>query len=238
MSSDLWRYWHHTWSRGEVYGSRDAFGYDQELCSASGRGGCAFGRTYCIGSANDSLIFVFLRILECFCCTLILTSNGVGTIDEAFRSSVQVALHLRKLTRPWRQKIWTNSIGMLGEDNEESELSRTSFQAWLSCKSWFEWLPNMKYHNYSQTNRDMPRQATDLGSSGATIFSMCRDQRVHSKSQDHTDKERGWEQKLRQGLPLHVSMLRRTASHQLRVWLPQYSVKEMSLMCFAALGQE
>ena len=47
-----------------------------------------------------------------------LTSNRVGTFDEAFKSRIQVALYYEALTRSSRRKIWQNFFDMLREDEE------------------------------------------------------------------------------------------------------------------------
>ena len=54
---------------------------------------------------RNSLISVFLRILEYYDRILILTSNLVGVFDEAFKSRIQVALHYEKLNRSARRRI-------------------------------------------------------------------------------------------------------------------------------------
>lgn len=69
--------------------------------------------------ARNSLVSVFLRIMEYYDGILILTSNRVGIFDEAFKSRIQVALHYPNLTRASRKKIWTNFIEMLEEDEED-----------------------------------------------------------------------------------------------------------------------
>lgn len=69
--------------------------------------------------ARNSLVSVFLRILEYYDGILILTSNRIGTFDEAFKSRIQVALHYEKLTIPSRKKIWGNFIDMLEEDGDD-----------------------------------------------------------------------------------------------------------------------
>lgn len=66
---------------------------------------------------------VFLRILEYYEGILILTSNRVGTFDEAFRSRIQLALHYPKLTPTFRKKIWQNFFDMLAEDKEDVDLA-------------------------------------------------------------------------------------------------------------------
>lgn len=59
---------------------------------------------------RNALVSVFLRILEYYQGILILTSNRVGTFDEAFKSRIQLALHYQKHGKPERQKIWRNFL--------------------------------------------------------------------------------------------------------------------------------
>ncbi|KAL8629316.1 hypothetical protein Q9189_004965 [Teloschistes chrysophthalmus] len=68
---------------------------------------------------RNSLVSVFLRILEYYDGLLILTSNRVGMFDEAFKSRIQVALHYENLNRSDRKKIWQNFLDMLEEDEED-----------------------------------------------------------------------------------------------------------------------
>lgn len=62
---------------------------------------------------------VFLRILEYFEGILILTSNRVGTFDEAFKSRIQVAIHYDKLAKESRKAIWGNFFEMIKDSNDE-----------------------------------------------------------------------------------------------------------------------
>lgn len=62
---------------------------------------------------------MFLRALEYHDGILILTSNRVGTFDEAFKSRIQVALHYDNLTKKARKKIWRNFLDMIEESGEE-----------------------------------------------------------------------------------------------------------------------
>jgi SpoVK/Ycf46/Vps4 family AAA+-type ATPase len=68
---------------------------------------------------RNALVSVFLRVLEYYEGILILTSNRVGTFDEAFKSRIQLALHYRPLTTPQRKKIWRNFLKWLKEVGEE-----------------------------------------------------------------------------------------------------------------------
>ncbi|KAL9087728.1 MAG: hypothetical protein Q9165_006495 [Trypethelium subeluteriae] len=76
---------------------------------------------------RNSLVSVFLRILEYYDGILILTSNRVGIFDEAFKSRIQVALHYENLTRSTRKKIWQNFLDMLEEDEEDVNFDEIKF---------------------------------------------------------------------------------------------------------------
>ena len=62
---------------------------------------------------RNALVSVFLRVIEYYEGILILTSNRVGTFDEAFKSRVQLALHYENLKLRDRRKIWENFIKRL-----------------------------------------------------------------------------------------------------------------------------
>ncbi|KAL1617595.1 hypothetical protein SLS56_010918 [Neofusicoccum ribis] len=63
--------------------------------------------------SRNALVSVFLRTLEYYTGILILTSNRVGTFDEAFKSRIQLALHYKPLTQRKREQIWANFIKRL-----------------------------------------------------------------------------------------------------------------------------
>ncbi|KAF2178654.1 P-loop containing nucleoside triphosphate hydrolase protein [Zopfia rhizophila CBS 207.26] len=69
---------------------------------------------------RNSLVSVFLRMLEYYEGILILTSNRVGTFDEAFRSRIHIALHYEDLKPRSRRQIWSNFLARL-EGTEEGE---------------------------------------------------------------------------------------------------------------------
>ncbi|OCL11062.1 P-loop containing nucleoside triphosphate hydrolase protein [Glonium stellatum] len=75
---------------------------------------------------RNSLVSVFLRTLEYYEGILILTSNRVGTFDEAFKSRIQVALHYPTLDRISQKKIWQNFFDMLRIDEEDVNLDELS----------------------------------------------------------------------------------------------------------------
>jgi AAA+ superfamily predicted ATPase len=62
---------------------------------------------------RNALVSVFIRVLEYYEGILVLTSNRVGTFDEAFKSRIQLALHYPSLGQPQRMQIWMNFIDRL-----------------------------------------------------------------------------------------------------------------------------
>ncbi|KAI0117971.1 P-loop containing nucleoside triphosphate hydrolase protein [Nemania sp. FL0031] len=62
---------------------------------------------------RNALVSVFLRVLEYYEGILILTSNRVGTFDEAFKSRILLSLHYDNLTPGQRTKIWKNFFSRL-----------------------------------------------------------------------------------------------------------------------------
>lgn len=73
--------------------------------------------------ARNALVSVFLRVLEYYDGILVLTSNRVGTFDEAFKSRIQLALHYGDLEEYQRQQIWNNFIDRLEGLEEDVDLS-------------------------------------------------------------------------------------------------------------------
>jgi SpoVK/Ycf46/Vps4 family AAA+-type ATPase len=62
-------------------------------------------------------------VLEYYQGILILTSNRVGTFDEAFKSRIQLALHYQNLDSWQRSQIWSTFIKRLEELNEEADFA-------------------------------------------------------------------------------------------------------------------
>jgi AAA+ superfamily predicted ATPase len=67
---------------------------------------------------RNALVSVFLRVLEYYDGILILTTNRIGTFDEAFKSRIQLALHYPLLNREGRGEVWRNFIKSLSESGE------------------------------------------------------------------------------------------------------------------------
>ncbi|EPS27370.1 hypothetical protein PDE_02313 [Penicillium oxalicum 114-2] len=68
---------------------------------------------------RNALVSVFLRVLEYYEGILILTSNRVGTFDEAFISRIQLAIHYPELGANQRHQIWQIFIDRLENLKED-----------------------------------------------------------------------------------------------------------------------
>jgi AAA+ superfamily predicted ATPase len=69
---------------------------------------------------RNALVSVFLRVLEYHDGILFLTSNRIGTFDEAFKSRIQLSLHYKVLGLPERKKVCRNFIKHLENLSEEN----------------------------------------------------------------------------------------------------------------------
>lgn len=69
---------------------------------------------------RNALVSVFLRVLEYYEGILVLTTNRVGTFDEAFKSRILLSLHYEKLTKGQRRKIWRGFVNHLKDTNGSS----------------------------------------------------------------------------------------------------------------------
>ncbi|KAK4610520.1 hypothetical protein CLAFUW4_14220 [Fulvia fulva] len=62
---------------------------------------------------RNSLVSIFLRVLEYYEGILFLTSNRVNTFDDAFKSRIHVPLKYNDLTVDSRKQIWKNFLGKM-----------------------------------------------------------------------------------------------------------------------------
>lgn len=74
--------------------------------------------------ARNSLVSIFLRALEYYQGVLFLTTNRVGTFDEAMLSRIHVVLHYADFEDSEREKIWNTSFRKLGEERPEILVGR------------------------------------------------------------------------------------------------------------------
>ncbi|KAJ5652596.1 hypothetical protein N7507_010022 [Penicillium longicatenatum] len=80
---------------------------------------------------RNALVTVFLRVLEYYDGILVLTSNRVGMLDEAFKSRIQVSLHYPNLDRGQRHKIWWNFMNRL-KNLEQPNIDFDDIQCYIS----------------------------------------------------------------------------------------------------------
>ena len=64
---------------------------------------------------RNSIVSVFLRRLEYYRGIMFLTTNRIGSFDEAFRSRIHVAISYPDLDQGARRKIWKSFLGRVGE---------------------------------------------------------------------------------------------------------------------------
>ncbi|KLU83171.1 hypothetical protein MAPG_02236 [Magnaporthiopsis poae ATCC 64411] len=67
---------------------------------------------------QNSLVSVFLRVLEYYSGILILTTNRVGSFDEAVRSRIHCALYYPPLDKHQTLKVWEMNLDLLEARNE------------------------------------------------------------------------------------------------------------------------
>ncbi|KAJ5654461.1 ATPaseAAA-typecore [Penicillium lividum] len=85
---------------------------------------------------RNALVSVFLRVIEYYDGILVLTSNRVGTFDEAFKSRVHLIVHYPNLQRAERRRIWSNFI--TGLQNSRVKVHVTELQEHLDDLSDYE----------------------------------------------------------------------------------------------------
>jgi hypothetical protein len=61
---------------------------------------------------RNAIVSVFLRVLEYYSGILFLTTNKVGTFDEAFKSRIHLSLYYDKLSADQTWKIWDVNLKM------------------------------------------------------------------------------------------------------------------------------
>ncbi|KAF4630939.1 hypothetical protein G7Y89_g7191 [Cudoniella acicularis] len=95
---------------------------------------------------RNSLVSVFLRILEYYEGILFLTTNRVGDFDEAFKSRIHVILHYPQLNSEAMSQIWKNLI-------DNMELLRPDIQLSPSAQTYI--LENKEAKNTKWNGRQI-----------------------------------------------------------------------------------
>lgn len=78
---------------------------------------------------RNALVSIFLRTLEYFNGILFLTTNRIGTFDQAFQSRVHVTLGLPALDRSRRAEVWEIFLDELSAKNTVSTADRSALSA-------------------------------------------------------------------------------------------------------------
>ncbi|EHK97480.1 putative ATPase family AAA domain-containing protein 3B [Glarea lozoyensis 74030] len=68
---------------------------------------------------RNALVSVFLRVLEYYAGILFLTTNRVGTFDEAFKSRIHMSLWYPRLSEKSTKKVWQMNLDRTVEKKEE-----------------------------------------------------------------------------------------------------------------------
>ncbi|KAI0099849.1 P-loop containing nucleoside triphosphate hydrolase protein [Nemania sp. FL0031] len=71
---------------------------------------------------RNAVISIFLRVLEYYDGILILTTNRVGSFDEAFKSRIHLSLGYPNLNEEQREQIWGNFFQLLDGKNERFDI--------------------------------------------------------------------------------------------------------------------
>ncbi|EEH10616.1 conserved hypothetical protein [Histoplasma capsulatum G186AR] len=88
---------------------------------------------------RNSLVSVFLRVLEYYSGVIILTTNRVGEFDEAFRSRIHMSLYYPKLDELSTKEIWEKNLGHIMKngrdiDVEDEKIRRFANKHWQENK--------------------------------------------------------------------------------------------------------
>ncbi len=70
---------------------------------------------------RNSLVSVFLRVLEYFTGVLFLTTNRVGAFDEAFKSRIHISLYYPPLDKDMTRSIWKMNLERLEKKNQRRD---------------------------------------------------------------------------------------------------------------------
>ncbi|KAF2855694.1 hypothetical protein T440DRAFT_551058 [Plenodomus tracheiphilus IPT5] len=77
---------------------------------------------------QNSLVSVFLRVLEYYSGILILTTNRVGQFDEAIKSRIHISLYYPPLDRKRTLQIWRMNLRRLKDENDAKAMQGSKSQ--------------------------------------------------------------------------------------------------------------
>ena len=87
---------------------------------------------------GNAVVSVFLRVLEYYSGILFLTTNRIGTIDEAFKSRIHLSLYYPPLDARQTRKIWEINLDIIKENRPHVELDKGEILEWATTL-WYEY---------------------------------------------------------------------------------------------------
>ena len=90
---------------------------------------------------RNALVSVFLRTLEYYSGILFLTTNRIGSFDEAFKSRIHISLYYAPLNESQTFEVWTMNLNRLSKSNHDIYVDRSEIEAfarnhWRDGKRW------------------------------------------------------------------------------------------------------
>ncbi|KAI1774648.1 hypothetical protein F4818DRAFT_418514 [Hypoxylon cercidicola] len=126
---------------------------------------------------RNSMVSVFLRCMEYYKGILFLTTNRVGTFDDAFVSRIHVIIHYKDFTQEYRNAIWDQFFDKLEDERDDIEIRRNCRSYVMEDKdtaaiSWngreirnaFQTAVALAYYEFSQKENKKPNEVAVLSS--------------------------------------------------------------------------
>ena len=90
---------------------------------------------------RNALVSVFLRTLEYYSGILFLTTNRIGSFDEAFKSRIHISLYYAPLDESQTFEVWSMNLNRLSKSNRDIYVDRPEIEAfarshWKDGKRW------------------------------------------------------------------------------------------------------
>ena len=90
---------------------------------------------------RNALVSVFLRTLEYYSGILFLTTNRIGSFDEAFKSRIHISLYYPPLSENQTFEVWTMNLNRLGKSGRDIYVDRSEIEGfarnhWKDGKRW------------------------------------------------------------------------------------------------------
>ena len=90
---------------------------------------------------RNALVSVFLRTLEYYSGILFLTTNRIGSFDEAFKSRIHISLYYPPLSESQTFGVWAMNLNRLSKSNRDIYFDKSEIEAfarnhWKDGKPW------------------------------------------------------------------------------------------------------